>query len=112
MKAKQRGGLRIDDTDIRELLVGTWLTIGVIADALAESGELDRGQLSTRLLTAEARARKLGRERYIAFSAGRWIFDSLTEARQTPSDGAGRVIRFPRGDSRPSKSSSRKRVPG
>ena len=87
MKAKQRGGLRIDDTDIRELLVGTWLTIGVIADALAESGELDRGQLFTRLGAAEAQARKLGRERHIAFAALQWIVESLTQARQPLDDG-------------------------
>lgn len=110
MKPKP-GDLQIGDTDIRELLVGTWLTIGIVADALAESGELDRGQLFRRLVAAEARARKLGRERHIAFAAVRWIFESLTEARQTPSDEAGRVIRFPGGNARPTKSSFRKPGP-
>lgn len=110
MKPKP-GDLQIGDTDIRELLVGTWLTIGIVADALAESGELDRGQLFRRLVAAEARARKLGRERRIAVAAVRWIFESLTEARQTPSDEAGRIIRFPGGNACPTKSSFRKPGP-
>jgi hypothetical protein len=30
-----RGDVQIENSDIRELLVGTWLTIDVVADALA-----------------------------------------------------------------------------
>jgi hypothetical protein len=110
MKAKQSDP-QVGDSDIRELLVGTWLAIGIVADALAESGKLDRGQLFTRLVAAEAETQKLGGERYIAFAAVRWIFESLTEAKQTPVHSIGQVIRFPRRNSRGGKSSIGKRGP-
>jgi hypothetical protein len=93
MKA-MRGDRQIEDPDIRELPRRYLLTIGVVADALAASGELDRGQLFTRLVAAGARARKLGRERHIAFAAVRRNVEWFTRSRQSPDDGRGRLFPF------------------
>jgi hypothetical protein len=79
----------VTEPEIRELLVGTWLAIGLVADALAEARELDREELFTRLVDAEADARQSGRQRYMAFAAVRWIFESLGEARQASMEANG-----------------------
>ena len=79
--AVNKGELREYDSEIRELLVGTWVTIGIVADSLAETGDLDRDSMFALLVRAEADGRERDR-RYVAIGAVRRILESLDAVRQ------------------------------
>jgi hypothetical protein len=67
----------------RELLVGSWFAIALIADALARAGALDRLELLDQFVVAEEIARKIDR-RYLAVRGVREFLERFTPDEAPP----------------------------
>lgn len=101
------------DAEIRELLVGTWLAIALVADSLAETGELDQDALYSRLIDAEATTRNIDR-RHTSIRAVRQMLDMFDMARSevtVPDDLASGTRGFEIEGRRAGTSDAKKRWP-